>query len=233
MENLLLLHGALGAATMFEPLKQTLAGSYNVFTLNFAGHGGNAFATEPFSIKLFADNVLAFLEREQLQQVHIFGYSMGGYVALHLAAEHPERIKSVFTLATKFAWSAEAAAKEVKLLDPEKIKAKIPHFAATLADRHAPNNWEEVMKQTAGLMLGLGQEPLLPPSILAGIQQPVQVSVGDQDNMVTIEETNETYRNLPNARLLVLPATRHPLETVNVSRLQHEINLFIASLPVL
>ncbi|NEM96444.1 alpha/beta fold hydrolase [Pontibacter burrus] len=233
MENLLLLHGALGAATMLEPLKKTLSGSYNVFTLDFAGHGGTAFAAEPFSIKLFAANVLDFLEREQLQQVHIFGYSMGGYVALYLAAEYPERIKSVFTLATKFAWSAEAAAKEVKLLDPEKIKAKVPHFAATLADRHAPNNWEEVMQQTVGLMLGLGQEPLLTPSTLANIQQPVQVSVGDQDNMVTIEETTEAYRHLPNARLLVLPATRHPLETININRLQHEINLFITSLPVL
>lgn len=211
------------------PLAQALKGHYNVLSLNLAGHGGSPMPEEPFSIPLFADNVLAFLEQEQLQQVHIVGYSMGGYVGLYLAAHHPKRIKSVFTLGTKFTWTEESAAREVKMLNPEKIKEKVPQFAATLAERHAPQNWEDVMHQTARLMLGLGQNPALTPAIMADIQQPVLVAVGDQDNMVTIEETIDAYRQLHNARLLVLPATRHPLETIAPSRLKHEIDLFIAT----
>ncbi|MEJ8758343.1 alpha/beta hydrolase [Pontibacter sp. H259] len=229
MENLLLLHGALGAASTLAPLKQALAITYNVYTLDFAGHGGQALPEQGYSIELFADNVLAFMNEQQLEQVHIFGYSMGGYVGLYLAHQHPTRVKSVFTLATKFAWSEESAAKETKLLNPEKIKEKVPQFATILAERHVPQPWEDVMRQTASMMQQLGANPTLTPAILAAIQQPVQVAVGDADTMVSLEETIDTYRTLPNARLLVLPATKHPLEMIAGSRLQHEIQLFTAS----
>ena len=215
---------------MLHPLKQALSREYRVFTLDFAGHGGTPFQQETFSIEDFAQQVLAFLKEQQLKQVHIFGYSMGGYVALYLASQHPDRIKSIFTLATKFAWSAEAAAKEVKLLNPGKVKEKVPQFAATLAQRHAPQPWERVMEQTALMMLRLGEQPLLTATTLSQIQQPVQVAVGDQDTMVTLQETAEAFRSLPDARLLVLPATPHPLERVAVSRLHHEIDLFLTSI---
>ncbi|MER2999034.1 alpha/beta fold hydrolase [Pontibacter populi] len=231
MENLLLLHGALGAASTLEPLKHALAENYNVYTLDFAGHGGNALPDENYSIELFAQNVLDFIDQQQLEQVHIFGYSMGGYVGLYLAQQHPDHVKSVFTLATKFAWSEETAAKEVKMLNPDKIKEKVPQFAAVLDKRHTPQPWEQVMHKTAAMMQQLGKQPLLTPNALAQIQQPVQVSVGDLDNMVTLEETIAAYRSLPNARLLVLPATKHPLETIPVSRITQEITLFLANTP--
>ncbi|NDK54934.1 alpha/beta fold hydrolase [Pontibacter fetidus] len=233
MENLILLHGALGAAATLGALQQALAGTYHVYTLDFAGHGGQAIPEQGYSIELFAQNVLSFMEQHQLQQAHIFGYSMGGYVGLYLAQQHPTRIKSVFTLATKFAWSEEAAVKEVKLLNPEKIKEKVPRFAAMLADRHTPQLWEQVMHKTADMMQQLGRQPLLTTAILAHIPQPVQVAVGDQDNMVAIEETIQAYRNLPNARLIVLPATQHPLETIAITRLKHEIDIFMASVSAL
>jgi pimeloyl-ACP methyl ester carboxylesterase len=231
VENLLLLHGALGAAATLEPLKQALADNYIVYTIDFAGHGGNELPAQDYSIELFAQNVVDFMQEQQLEQVHIFGYSMGGYVGLYLAQQYPCRIKSVFTLATKFAWSEEAAAKEVKLLNPDKIKEKVPQFAAMLAQRHAPQPWEQVMRKTAAMMQQLGTQPALTPDALSQLQLPVQIAVGDQDTMVTLEETIAAYRNLPNGRLLVLPATKHSLETIPVSRLAQEINLFLAHIP--
>lgn len=229
MENLLLLHGALGSALTLEPLREALANTYRVHTLNFEGHGGRPFPEETFSITLFARNVLDFLDSNKLDNVHVFGYSMGGYVGLYLAHTHPERFKSIFTLATKFAWSEEAAAREIKLLNPEKITEKIPSFATILAQRHQPQSWAQNVEQTAHMMLQLGKHPLLTNEILSQISLPVQVAVGDKDNMVTLEETIQAYRCLPNGCLLVLPNTRHPLETIAVARLQTEITLFVNS----
>lgn len=227
MEKLLLLHGALGSAALFDELKQLLQPHFRVYTLDFAGHGGRAMPQEPFSMEMFAADILYLLEKEQLAAVHIFGYSMGGYAALYFALRHPERVQRIFTLATKFAWSPEAAEKEAKLLNPEKVAKKVPHFAATLVQRHAPQNWQQVMRKTADMMHHLGQQPPLTSEALAMLHLPVQVAVGDRDNMVSLQETSWAYQQLPEARLLVLPDTRHPLETVAVQRLAYEIKQFL------
>lgn len=50
--------------------------------------------------------------------------------------------------------------------------------------------------------------------------------------MVSVEETLWAYRLLPNARLQVLPNTRHPLEHAALSRLKEETGQFIADVAV-
>jgi len=227
MENLLLLHGALGSATHFDNLKQDLEPHFQVYTLDFTGHGGRALPQEPFSMDMFAADILYLLEKEQLAAIHIFGYSMGGYAALYFALRHPERVRRIFSLATKFAWSPEAAEKETKLLNPKKVAEKVPHFATALARCHAPQNWQQIMHKTADMMHYLGQQPLLTSEALATLHLPIQVTVGDRDNMVSLQESIYAYQQLPEARLLVLPDTRHPLEAVSVQRLAYEIKQFL------
>ncbi|MDO6390816.1 alpha/beta hydrolase [Pontibacter sp. BT731] len=226
MPDLLLLHGALGAASTLQPLQQLLAADFRVHTPNFQGHGGSALPQGPFRMELFAADVLRYLDQHQLQQVDIFGYSMGGYVALYLALQYPDRVGRIFTLATKFAWSPEAAAKEVKMLQPEKVQEKVPAFATVLAGRHQPNEWQEVMRRTADMMQHLGSQPLLTEETLSRIPIPVRISVGDRDNMVSLQETAWAYQHLPNASLQVFPNMHHPLEKVNLNQLQHEIRQF-------
>lgn len=136
MDNLLLLHGALGAKSQFAEIQKSLANNFTVNSINFSGHGGKDIPSEPFSIELFANDVLNWLDDNKTNRINIFGYSMGGYVGLHLAKKNPETIGKVFTLATKFNWSEEISAREVKMLDSSKIKEKVPKFAGELKNRH-------------------------------------------------------------------------------------------------
>ena len=232
MSDLLLLHGALGATSTLHPLQQLLEADFTVHTLNFQGHGGRAMPPAPFRIEFFAEDVLRYLDQHKLQHVDIFGYSMGGYVALSLALQHPDRIRRIFTLATKFAWSPETAAKEVKMLQPDKVQEKVPAFAALLAKRHQPHEWQEVMHRTADMMQHLGSYPLLTEETLSRIPMPIRVSVGDRDNMVSLQETAWAYQHLPNASLQVFPDTHHPLEKVDLSQLQHELRQFFGKTAV-
>lgn len=222
MEHLLLLHGALGAAPQLEALKTVLSDRFTVHTLDFEGHGGRP-AGGPFTIERFAQNVLDFLDEQAVERVTIFGYSMGGYVALKLAVRHPERIARIVTLGTKFAWSPEIAAKETALLNREKIKEKVPKFAAALAQLHAPLDWTEVMHETAELMRGLGNEPALTDADLRSIQLPVTLLLGSEDTMVTREETEHAKDQLPNAVFQIIDDWQHPIERVNVEELGKRI----------
>lgn len=97
-EKILMLHGAIGSEKQFHPLMEAIGNQLEIWTFNFSGHGGKPFSDKPFMVIELANEVLDFLDCT--------------YLALH----HPERVVSVATLATKWRWTPEIAAKEVKML---------------------------------------------------------------------------------------------------------------------
>lgn len=153
--NLLLLHGALGCKDQFDPLAKILEDHFNLHLLNFEGHGGEH-SDIHFSIDLFAGKTSDFIKENKIEGTNVFGYSMGGYVALKLALNQPGTINKIITLGTKFQWDETTAEKEIKMLNPENIELKVPQFAAELKRRHYPEDWKIVMKKTAGMMHALG-----------------------------------------------------------------------------
>lgn len=217
---LLLLHGALGSAEQLTPLAQLLPQSLQANVIEFPGHGDTP-SEGNFSIDLFANYLLQQLDAQNISQTNIFGYSMGGYVALRLAQLHPTRINRVFTLGTKIFWTAEGAANETKLLNADKIAQKLPAFANMLHTRHQQLSWQLVMQQTANLMLDLGNDNLLTDAVLQNIPHTIRFGVGDRDNMIGIAETERAYRLLPNAQLMVLPNTHHPFEKLHLPQLSN------------
>jgi pimeloyl-ACP methyl ester carboxylesterase len=226
MTDLLLLHGALGAMSQFAEPEKILKTDFRIHLLNFTGHGGEPLPAESFSIKLFADDVLSYIDKNRIEKADIFGYSMGGYVAVYLAKHFSERIGKVFTLGTKFRWDTETAGREIKMLDPVRMQEKIPQFYAELQKRHLPESLEVILKKTGEMMMNLGRVNELKPSDFAAIQNEILVALGDRDKMVTLGETVEVFKKIPRGSLLVLPNTPHPLESVDFERLADEIRRF-------
>lgn len=223
MKQLLLLHGAIGSAEQLVPLQQILRASYDVHTLNFTGHGGQAFNGE-FSVERFANEVIAYLDTKNIASINIFGYSMGGYVALYLAKQYPQRVLHIITLATKFHWDEMTAKKEVGMLDADKIVAKVPAFAEALEKRHAPNDWKDVLNKTKTMLLSMGADNPLKIEHYKEVSAPVTILIGDRDKMVTLEETIAVYKSLPAAKMGMLLDSHHPIEQVDTDMLAYMIH---------
>jgi len=224
--NLLILHGALGSSVQLEQIAKRLEDKFRVILYNFSGHGGKPLPEESYSIKLFAGELKSLIEKTRIGPCDVFGYSMGGYVALYAASHYPGLIGRIFTLGTKFDWNEESSAHEVKLLDAGKIEKKIPAFAKSLAERHAPEDWKKVLEKTAEMMLTLGKQNELTPEDMEQIENEVAVAVGDRDNMVSFSETEKAYRQLKNGRMIVMPDTVHAIEKVDLERLKIELQKF-------
>ncbi len=225
--NLLLLHGALGSEVQLKSLLELLSDDFNVHTLNFEGHGGRT-SDHEFDMERFAANVVEKLQVLEIPKAHIFGYSMGGYVALTLAKKHPELIDKIVTLGTKLNWTLESAQQEVKMLNPEKIEEKVPAFAKRLHELHQPNNWKEVMRKTATMMLALANGKKLFNDDLQQIHHKILIGIGSLDNMVTIYESENAATQLPNGVVKIIEAVKHPIEKVDSTVLATVIRDFIA-----
>ena len=222
---ILLLHGALGSEAQFHKLKSELSELFDVHTLTFEGHGGRS-SNRPFSMANFVENAVEYLDQNEIRTIDIFGYSMGGYVALMLAQTHPNRVKRIVTLGTKFAWNPEFAAMEVRKLNPDKIEEKVPKFAEFLNNVHAPLDWKKVVLDTAEVMIDLGETRPLDAHYSA-IACPTLILLGSLDNMSTIEESQSVAEQLSNGQFQLIPDVEHPIEKVDVIIVKKHLRDFL------
>ncbi len=218
MKSIVLLHGALGSDRQMEPLRKHLSESFEVHVLCFEGHGERK-SERPLGIGNFSENLMEFLEEHSLKQPLVFGFSMGGYVALYSEAKFPGTFSKIVTLGTKFHWTPDTAAKEVRMLQPEIIEDKVPKFANHLAQMHAPNDWKENMRNTAEMMEVMGENPPLNEIDLSNIKCPVQLLRGTKDAMVSEQETLGIEEQLANAQFNRLDEVEHPIEKLELGLL--------------
>lgn len=227
MRSIILLHGAIGASDQLVPLAKELdSKGHKTYLMDFSGHGIRDF-TSGFGIVAFANELKEFISANNLAKPHIFGYSMGGYVALYAASLHPGLTGNIVTLGTKFDWSPETVAKEIKMLDPKTISEKVPKFAVALQKRHS-EKWKLLLKKTAEMMLDLGDDNLLNENSFSKIQCKVAIGLADNDNMVSVSETDFAAGNIKDSVRFLLKDTKHPIETANIRQLSEIIDNFVS-----
>jgi pimeloyl-ACP methyl ester carboxylesterase len=90
---LILLHGGLGSGETFGPVLTQLAQRHQVITVDLQGHGRTADIDRPFDVRLLADDIAALIDHLGLKKPDLVGYSLGGGVAMHLAAKYPDKIR--------------------------------------------------------------------------------------------------------------------------------------------
>ncbi|MFN3917442.1 MAG: alpha/beta fold hydrolase [Flavobacteriales bacterium] len=222
MIDLVLLHGAIGSAEQTKILQEIPQNKFRLHHIELSGHGKKSSVDVNFSMDAFVDEVEKYFNDNKLTDVNFFGYSMGGYVGLLHAVKYSGRIARLMTLGTKFYWTPEVAAKEVSMLDSEKIKEKVPAFAAQLEAQHGAN-WSDVLRRTTALMKNLGENNPIDALDLGAVKIPVKLLLAQYDHMVTPKETLEIYKRLNNVGFQRLANSKHPLEQVDIDALGEEI----------
>lgn len=223
-KQLLILHGALGAKSQFSELISALKETYEVYSVDFDGHGKNDGYAGAYSIDHFAEQTHATLRALGWEKPLVFGYSMGGYVALKLEALHPGTFERIITLGTKFNWNPESAHQEAGMLDPEKMLEKVASFVVYLKSLHGDNHWKSVVERTAKMMLEMGNHPPVTAEILQSIGIPVTCLRGANDQMVHEEETLWAVNAMQNAHYTEVPEWKHPIDRIPVGELVEKLN---------
>lgn len=90
---IVLLHGAILSRTMWRPLTTLLRDRYRCISLDLPGHGTQA--GEPFTMDAAVARVTETIDREAGGRAVLIGLSLGGYVAMAVAATSPERVRGL------------------------------------------------------------------------------------------------------------------------------------------
>jgi pimeloyl-ACP methyl ester carboxylesterase len=100
---LLLLHGGLfNIDLQFGHLLPGLAATRQVIAADFQGHGRTGDIDRPLTSANLASDVIGLLARLDIAQADVFGFSVGGAVALHLAIKHPRLVRKLVVSSVSF-----------------------------------------------------------------------------------------------------------------------------------
>ena len=196
----------------------------------FGASGG----AQPESIPQLADDAVALLDELHVSEPAIIcGLSMGGYVAQHVAARHPERVRALILVDTRLEADtpeARAARRDlagaVERIGQEIVaEAMVPNLlaksAAARADPRRPAIEEDLRRAIratpvatiVAALAALGERPdMVEP--MRRVQAPVLLVVGAEDAITPPECLERAQGVFPDARLLVVPRCGHmtPLE---------------------
>jgi pimeloyl-ACP methyl ester carboxylesterase len=213
-ETLILLPGLLGSAgsqwTYYVP---ALTGHFRLILMDLRGHGRSQNNDPTLNPDRMRDDVFALLDHVGATDVHVAGYSLGGYLGLMMSLQQPRRVLTLFMHATKFYWTQESVANMRRQLEPDTMGTKVPAYANQLAKEHGGSHWRVLVRQASDLV-GYMSEKGVTEGMAARVQCPVLVSVGDRDELVPLPEAQRLSRVLPKGELLVLPGVRHPFATI-------------------
>lgn len=189
-EPLILLHGNGENCDYFVGQTDVFAQYYHVYALDTRGHGKTPRGEAPFSIRQFADDLLAFMDAHDIDKAHILGFSDGGNIAMIFAMKYPERVLRLILN------GANLDAKGVKpsIQIPIEIGWR---FAKMFAKKSAEARLHAEM---LGLMVN---DPNVRPEELSAITAKTLVIAGTKD-MIKESQTRLIASNIRDSQLVIL-----------------------------
>ncbi len=94
--TLILLPGMLNLWNDYQRVLPALAARFHVVAMDLRGHGGSEWAADGrYRVVDYSDDVIALIESEHRSPVAISGNSLGGLIALDVAARRPELVRAI------------------------------------------------------------------------------------------------------------------------------------------
>lgn len=225
-KHLILLHGALGSRKQFEPLANNLFSEYTIHRFDLPAHGSLAFQRDIISMYSFVNYVRNYILKNEIVKPFVFGFSMGGYIALTLQSQ-TNIFSKIMTLNTKLEWSTEIAKKEQKMFDPNLIIEKVPKYAEYLKSIHGEKNWKNLLEKHRKMMFDIADSNPLSDYALTQIIIPILLTRGEKDKMVTSEETKSIASKFSKGSYLEFENSEHPIEKMDIELLSSRMKDFL------
>lgn len=237
---LLLVHGLGSSHKDWFAQKRIFKQTHTVIAPDLRGHGATEKPSGPYTIPQMARDLAVLLERLDLPPAHVVGLSMGAMISLQLAHDVPEAVRTVtavncdpeYRLHTPRRWlSYLFRLTLVRLFGPEVL-------GRILAPRLLPDPDQGELRRTFIHRYSQNDTHALVASIraIAGwsideeletIRQPALI-VASQHDYTDVDRKAIFARQMPDARLAVLPAAHHAVPVERPALFNYQLRAFLA-----
>ena len=244
---ILFVHEYAGDQRSWEPQIRRFSRSHRCITYAARGYAPSQAPDDPgaYSQQRAVNDAVTVLDRLGVEEADVVGSSMGGFAGLHLALQHPARVRSLVVAGTgygarpseaaRFRDECEAIVRLIRESGMASFARRYLSGPARVQFRNKdPRGWAQLVRQlgehavagAVGTMRGVQQQR---PSLysleaeLAALEAPVLILAGDEDDGC-LETSLWLKRVIPRSGLVVLPKSGH---TLNLEE-PDLVNTFIA-----
>ena len=214
---LVLVHG-LGArgedwAAMIPALA---ARGFHVYVPDLLGYGRSPRPDVDYSISLEEQTVVQFMQAMHVPRADVGGWSMGGWISMKLALDHPEMVDRLVvydsagvyfpaTFGPELFTPADVVGvkKLIAILSPK--PRPLPDFAAAAALRKLEGNAWVVQRSMSAMTNGRD----LLDFRLHGITQPMLIVWGSRDDLIPLSVGEVIHKSVPQSVLNVVEGCGH------------------------
>lgn len=250
---IVLLHGSNASLQTWDDWTSALTPDYRVIRLDLPGHGlTGAHPQRDYSARAFGDVVGAVLRQLGVSRFSLAGNSMGGWIALHYAIDHPSEVTRLVLIDA--AGAPELADKKLPIgfriaatpglnqlmahITPRSLVEKsirqtvaVPSIVTpAMIDRY----WELLRypgNRAATLDRFMQPRTAVDAATLARIETPVLILWGAEDRLIPLAAGQWYQAHLRGARLIVYPRIGHiPMEE-NAARSVADLRAWLATTP--
>jgi pimeloyl-ACP methyl ester carboxylesterase len=138
---LILLHGVTSRWQALIPIINEFTNRWHIYALDFRGHGASGRTPDKYGLRYHYNDAVKFLTQIVREPVHIYGHSMGGRIALIIAANNPYITKSIITADISLRFSRDA----------ERLRTSFKFLAETLEGTSSVREIMEVYRERMGV----------------------------------------------------------------------------------
>lgn len=241
---IIFIHGFPLNKSMWDYQLEALKDEYRVIAYDIRGHGDSDAGYEDFSIDLFANDLISFMDSLKITKAVICGLSMGGYIVLNAIENYPERFDALILSDTQcFADTPEV--RENRLVAIENIKKNgLDDYAhESIKNLFAPVSLlskETEIASVRKMIVNTSQQSIYnalhalairkdTSGILPGIKIPVLILVGKEDKITPTEMAESMHKKIHGSQLNIIEHAGHLSNMENPFEFNYQIRKFISS----
>ena len=222
-EVIVLSHGLLWSSRMFYKQVDALKDKYRIITYDHRGQGQSEVTSAGYDMDQLYQDAVDLIEKLQLGKVHFGGLSMGGFVAMRMAARRPDLVKSLILMETSAqpepnTFKYTLLNNIVRLLGVKSVTGPVmkimfgKKFLTDPARSEERNEWKKILQSNKKTIVKAVEGVISRKGVeheLANINCPTLILVGDQDIATVPAKAEFIHSHIKDSKLIYIEGGGH------------------------